>query len=66
MTIDSSLALELLTIHEVAKILKISISSVRRLLDARSITFHKVGGSVRVAMSDILSYLQKQRVGSFG
>jgi len=38
---------ELLTITEVAEMLKISVPSVRRLQHQRQIPFYKVGGSVR-------------------
>lgn len=57
-------SIELLTIPEVAEILKISVPGVRRLQQARRIPFFKVGGSVRFSMSDIASYLERQRVGS--
>jgi excisionase family DNA binding protein len=54
--------IELLTIPEVAKLLKISITGVRRLYIGRHIPFIKVGGSVRFAKSDILEYLKKERI----
>jgi len=54
----------LLTISEAAKILRISVSGVRRLQQGRSIPFFKVGGGIRFAKGDILSYLARQRVGS--
>lgn len=55
---------ELLTIPETAGFLKISATSVRRLQQKRLIPFIKVGGSVRFAKSDIISYLEKRRVES--
>ena len=55
---------ELLTIPETATFLKISATSVRRLQQKRHLTFIKVGGSVRFSKSDLLSYLEKRRVGS--
>jgi excisionase family DNA binding protein len=55
-------AIELLTIAEVARLLKISLTSVRRLQQRRLIPFFKVGGAVRFSRSDIVSYLEKQRV----
>ncbi len=61
---DSIPRIELLTIGEVAKLLKISVASVRRIQQQRHISFFKVGGSVRFAKSDIIAYLAKQRVGS--
>lgn len=52
---------ELLTTSEVAELLRISASSVRRLQQRRRIPFLKVGGSVRFAKHDIISYLAWQR-----
>jgi excisionase family DNA binding protein len=53
---------EMLTIAEVAEMLKISIPSVRRLQQQRQIPFYKVGGSVRFFKSDIAIYLQGRRI----
>jgi excisionase family DNA binding protein len=53
---------ELLTVADVAGLLKISIPSVRRLQLGRLIPFIKVGGSVRFTRSDIVAYLTKRRV----
>ena len=64
--INSPLSFVLLTIAEVAKLLKISVSGTRRLQQERHIPFVKVGGSVRFVVSDVLSYLEKQRVESIG
>jgi len=66
MSIEISTALELLTIAEVAKLLKISVPSVRRLQQQRHIPFFKVGGHIRFARSDIVAYLHKRRVHSIG
>jgi excisionase family DNA binding protein len=46
--------------------LKISKSTVRRLQRRRLIPFFKVGGSVRFTKSDLVSYLEKQRVETIG
>lgn len=54
--------MELLTVTEVAKLLKISVLTVRRLQQRRLIHFVKVGGSVRFVKSDIVSYLEKNRI----
>lgn len=54
--------IELLTIKDVAKLLKVSEMSVRRLQQGRHLPFIKVGGSVRFAESDIVEYLKKQRI----
>ena len=66
MSIDSNSAIELLTIAEVAGILKISMSGVRRLQQARQLPFVKVGGSIRFSKGDIASYLEKIRVEAVG
>jgi excisionase family DNA binding protein len=66
MPISSTLTVELLTLSEVADLLKISVSSVRRLQQARKLAFIKVGGSVRFSKGDILTYLEQQRVKSIG
>ncbi len=58
---ESGGPIELLTIREVAELLKVSLSSVRRLQQGRHLPFIKVGGSVRFAKSDIVEYLQNGR-----
>ena len=62
MSSNSSLQIELLTPAEVAKLLKISITGVRRLQHGRRIPFLKVGGSVRFLKGDIVAYLEAMRV----
>lgn len=52
----------LLTICEVARFLKVSLTSVRRLQQQRHIPFLKVGGCVRFLKEDVISYLKKQRM----
>jgi excisionase family DNA binding protein len=64
MSIDAARLSELLTIREVAAILKISIPSVRRLQQRRQIPFVKVGGCVRFTRTDIAVYLDRRRVGA--
>ena len=64
MTADSSSTLELLTIADVAEMLKISATGVRRMLLTRQLPFIKVGGSVRFAKSDIVDYLKRRHVDS--
>jgi len=54
--------IELLTIKDVAKLLKVSEMSVRRLQQGRHLPFIKVGGSIRFSESDIVEYLKKQRI----
>jgi excisionase family DNA binding protein len=64
MSIDANYASELLTIPEVAALLKISVPTVRRLQQRRQIPFVKVGGCVRFVRTDIAAYLDKRRVGA--
>ena len=64
MTNDSGSINELLTVDDVAEFLKISVPSVRRLQQKRLIPFYKVGGGIRFSMSDLLSYLESNRVDS--
>jgi excisionase family DNA binding protein len=66
MSIDADPLLGLLTISDVAKILNVSVSTVRRLQQNRKIPFLKVGGSVRFVGSDVAAYLERQRVNSIG
>ena len=61
---DSHSSQGLLTSADVAGLLKVSLTSVRRLQQRRLLPFIKVGGSVRFTLADITSYLQKQRVES--
>lgn len=55
-------AFELLTIKEVAVWLKVSPMTIRRLQSDRRIPFIKVGGCVRFDKSDIVRYLQENRI----
>jgi excisionase family DNA binding protein len=64
MSADLDPSIELLTIAEVATLLKISKVGVRRLQQQRRIPFLKVGGSVRFIKNDVLSYLERARIGS--
>ena len=52
----------LLTIGDVAKLLKVSPQTVRRLQSDRIIPFIKIRGSVRFAENDIVEYLKKARI----
>lgn len=63
MLVDSA-PIELLTVSDVAKILKVSESTVRRLQSDRCLPFLKVGGCVRFAKADVRSYIVQQRVGT--
>jgi excisionase family DNA binding protein len=61
-SIDSAQSIHLLTINDVAKALRVSSTSIRRLQLSRRLPFVKVGGSVRFLQSDIAEYLSKGRV----
>jgi excisionase family DNA binding protein len=63
---DPGPAIELLTIAEVARFLKISAGGVRRLQQRRLIPFIKVGGSIRFVKDDLLSFLATHRVDRVG
>jgi excisionase family DNA binding protein len=62
MSIDFGSEIELLTLSEVAKLLKISARGVRRLQQRRKIPFVKVGGVVRFVKNDVRTYLLHNRV----
>ena len=64
MSIEPSPTPELLTVREVAVLLKISVATVRRLQQRRQIPFLKIGGRVIFAKSDIALYLERCRVRS--
>lgn len=66
MSIDAVPSPGLLTISEVAELLKLSASTVRRLQRQRKIPFIKVGRSIRFTRSDLSAYLEKRRVGAIG
>jgi excisionase family DNA binding protein len=64
MSIEPDPQLGLLTLAEVAELLRISVPTVRRLQQQRKMPFVKVGGRIRFIRSDVASYLEKRRVGS--
>ncbi len=66
MSIDADPIEGLLTIPDVAAILKVSTYTVRRLQQQRKLPFVKIGGSVRFERSDIASYVTARRVRSIG
>jgi excisionase family DNA binding protein len=66
MPIDSTPAVDLLTIVEAADLLKLSVSGMRRLQYRRRVPFIKVGGSIRFARQDLASFVQGNRVEAIG
>ena len=61
-TNKSGSEIDLLTVQEVAELLKVSPTTVRRLQSDRRLPFIKVGGSVRFAKNDIVDFVRKMRV----
>jgi excisionase family DNA binding protein len=59
-TLDGSVVL--LNIKEAAAFLKIAVPTMRRLQQQREVSFIKVGGQIRFAKSDLVSYLTRKRV----
>ena len=66
MSIDADLIARLLTIPDVAALLKVSIATVRRLQQQRKLPFVKIGGSIRFERGDIASYVAARRVRAIG
>ena len=66
MPTDSKSTIELLTPEELADLLKISKAGVYRLVAKRSLHFYKVGGGIRFAKVDVMTFLQRSRVESVG
>ena len=66
MPTNSNQTTELLTPEEVALMLKISKAGVYRLINKRVIRFYKIMGSIRFEKSDILSFLENNRVEEVG
>lgn len=54
----------LLTLDEVAAVLRVSKTSVYRLVERRELPFCRVGRSLRFTREDIEAYLQARRVES--
>lgn len=54
--------IELLTLREVAALLRLSKTSIRRLQRGRQLSFTKVGGSVRFCRDDLIAYLANHRI----
>lgn len=62
----NNVEIALLTIQDVAKLLKVSDSTVRRLQQGRHLPFIKIGGSIRFDKDDVLVFLKNARVESIG
>ena len=64
MKTDSNSTIKFLTPSELATFLKVSKTSVYRLVDNRKLPFYKVGGSLRFDLVDVMDYLSNNRIGS--
>jgi excisionase family DNA binding protein len=53
---------ELLTVPELALVLKVEVRFVRRLVAERRIRFHKVGKFVRFYRSDVVAFIAAGRI----
>ena len=56
-----SVSVQLLSISAVAKRLDVSIRTVRRLIDDKSIAIHRIGRQIRVSEADLAAYVQSRR-----
>ena len=54
--------IELLTVKEVAILLRLSVPGVRDLQARRHLPFIKVGGALRFEKRDIIEYLKRRKV----
>jgi excisionase family DNA binding protein len=54
----------LLSVDDLAKMLKISKTAVYRIISGRKILFYKIGHNIRFAEKDVLKYLEDNRVES--
>lgn len=59
-------SLRLLTVEEVAARLRVSKTTVYRLVERRRIPFFKYGNAVRIAEADVRAYLRAHRVEPVG
>jgi len=61
---DSNTISEILTPNDLADFLRVSRTTVYRLVESRDIKFYKVGGSLRFNKADVELYLDKNCVES--
>lgn len=54
---------EILTLEEVAAILKTSVKTVRRRISSGKLAYLKEGGRVLVLEPDLEAYIERQRTG---
>lgn len=51
----------LYTVAEVANLLKVSIKTVRRWIDADELVAHRLGRQLRITESDLSAFLRQRR-----
>jgi len=61
---DSKEKIELLTTTELSEFLRISMPSVYRLVERKTIPFYKIGGVIRFAKDEVADYLKQNRIES--
>ncbi|MFH1772993.1 MAG: helix-turn-helix domain-containing protein [Patescibacteria group bacterium] len=67
MSVDSNIIQQkFFKLNELAKFLRVSNSTVYRLVTKRSIPFHEIGGQIRFDVKDIADYLKNNRVECIG
>jgi len=57
---------KLYTVEEIAVVLGMSKITVYRLIETRKISFYKIKGCIRFAETDVLRFLDSNRVGPAG
>jgi excisionase family DNA binding protein len=62
MEINGEEKIDLLTVKEVAVLLRLSVPGVRDLQARRHLPFIKVGGALRFEKCDIIEYLKRRKV----
>lgn len=62
--VGAGTTIELLTIQELARTLRISRTGAYRLVERRDLPFYKVGGALRFERGDVLEFLRRGRVES--
>lgn len=53
---------KLLSPSDLAKMLNVSLPTIYRLVTGRTISFYKVGGSLRFSEKDVIKYLENNRI----
>lgn len=51
-----------LTPRELSDLLRLSLSSIYRLVDGRQIPFHRLSGSIRFAREDVEAFITEGRI----